>query len=90
MSETTWFYTKFLDKGTGATRMSIYVQGATEEDARDIAGDCDRLNVYDTTAGTLTPTEKDRDELEHGLIMPGGPNEAITADGEVLLRSDVN
>ncbi|UTF56020.1 hypothetical protein [Natronosalvus rutilus] len=86
----TWYSACFPDKGAGATRMRVYVEGSDEATARETAGACDRFNVYDTTAGTLTPTEKDREQIEASLPKLGGPNEAITADGEVLLRSTVS
>lgn len=88
-SSTNWYAARFPDKGAGATRMSIYVEGPDEETARETAGGCDRLNAYDTTAGKLTATDRSREEVEAGLVKAGGPNEAITADGDVILRRDV-
>ena len=85
----TWYAARFPDKGAGATHGRVYVQAPDEETARAIAGECDRYTVFDATAGTLEPTEHSREAIEERLVMAGGPNEAITAEGDVIRRRDV-
>ena len=85
----TWYAAKLPDKGAGATRMSIYVEADSEQAARAAISDCKRFSMYDTAAGTVTAIEKDREAIEQAIIMAGGSNEALTADGEILRRSTV-
>lgn len=85
-----WFRVRFPDKGAGATRAHGYVQGNSATHARQVAAEHERFNMYDTEKGDVIPVKgADTAEIREKLLLPANPNDALTADGELIRRSDV-
>lgn len=82
----TWFRVCFPDLGAGRTKKVAWVEGDDEADVRQRAADSDEFGMYDTSSGTVVKKgDFDPHDLVSGVTTP---NDAVTADGDVIRRGD--
>lgn len=86
----TWYKARIPDAGSKVTHLNVYVEGGSEQVARERIDEHERYTMYDASAGALTEVTELRSEIEDRLGNAGNPNEALTRDGDVLLNDREN
>lgn len=81
-----WYKATFPDTGGRDSHAELYVEGASEADARATVSYHERYSMYDVEAGTLEAINGAQDDIEQHLADTATPDEAVTSDGDVLLR----
>lgn len=79
------------DKGAGNTKIHVFVQASTEDEARKILSTVDAYNVYDFSEAKISDkTYSLWDDVAMMMKRAGGPNEAVNMNGERITRSDLD